>query len=234
MVPPYQVMPLVWSWSLSLTRIVQTQLLKALHLFVLALRPHLKCMKCRGFQDGLGSYSNHIGQILVLVKIRFHLPQTEEATRRNEWGSGVDPRQLLLVLAEWSVLFTDRPGQRRLSARHSRASFLLSLIPKLLRCVHFLWSLQRMPSNFFLISKLQTYLVSLSTFLKEYIFSFFGLYSRCGGSLLILIENSQGKEERKVPWLMWLNGLITSLWPNRLLVWFPVRAHTWDVGQVPG
>lgn len=101
MIPAYQVMPLVWSWNLSSTRIVRTQLFKALHLFVSALGPHSECMQYRGIREGLGSYSKHTGQqILVLVKIRFHLPQTEEAAWPSEPGSGLDSGQLLLRLAQ--------------------------------------------------------------------------------------------------------------------------------------
>ena len=37
-----------------------------------------------------------------------------------------------------------------------------------------------------------------------------------------------------LPWLMCLSGLNTSLRTKRLLVQFPVRAHAWVVGQVPG
>ena len=33
---------------------------------------------------------------------------------------------------------------------------------------------------------------------------------------------------------MWLNGLSASLHTKGLLVRFPVRAHAWVVGQVPG
>ena len=36
------------------------------------------------------------------------------------------------------------------------------------------------------------------------------------------------------PWLVWLSGLSASLWTKGLLVWFPVRVHAWDTGQVPG
>ena len=42
------------------------------------------------------------------------------------------------------------------------------------------------------------------------------------------------KDLREVePWLVWLSGLSTGLWTKGLLVWFPVRAHAWVVGQVP-
>ena len=37
-----------------------------------------------------------------------------------------------------------------------------------------------------------------------------------------------------MPWLVWLSGLSASLWTKMSLVWFPVRAHAWVVGQVPG
>ena len=36
------------------------------------------------------------------------------------------------------------------------------------------------------------------------------------------------------PWPVWLSGLIAGLWTKGSLVRFPVRAHTWVVGQVPG
>ena len=36
------------------------------------------------------------------------------------------------------------------------------------------------------------------------------------------------------PWLVWLSGLSTSLQTKGSLVRFPVRAHAWVVGQVPG
>ena len=35
-----------------------------------------------------------------------------------------------------------------------------------------------------------------------------------------------------LPWLVWLSGLSTRLRSKGSLVWFPVRAHTWVVGQV--
>ena len=34
------------------------------------------------------------------------------------------------------------------------------------------------------------------------------------------------------PWLVWLSGLSASLWTERSLVRFPVRAHAWVAGQV--
>ena len=37
-----------------------------------------------------------------------------------------------------------------------------------------------------------------------------------------------------LPWLIWLSGLSTVLWTKGSLVRFPVRAHAWVVGQVPG
>ena len=36
------------------------------------------------------------------------------------------------------------------------------------------------------------------------------------------------------PWLVWLNGLSASLRTKVSLVQFPVRAHAWVAGQVPG
>ena len=33
------------------------------------------------------------------------------------------------------------------------------------------------------------------------------------------------------PWLVWLSGLSAGLWTQWLLVWFPVRAHAWVLGQ---
>ena len=35
------------------------------------------------------------------------------------------------------------------------------------------------------------------------------------------------------PWLVWLSGLSTGLRTKGSLVWFPVRAHAWVVGQAP-
>ena len=35
-------------------------------------------------------------------------------------------------------------------------------------------------------------------------------------------------------WLVWLSGLSAILQTERLLVRFPVRAHAWVAGQVPG
>ena len=37
----------------------------------------------------------------------------------------------------------------------------------------------------------------------------------------------------KLPWLVWLSGLSTGLWTKWSLVQFPIRAHTWVVGQAP-
>ena len=36
------------------------------------------------------------------------------------------------------------------------------------------------------------------------------------------------------PWLVWLSGLSAGLQTKGLPVRFPVRAHAWVVGQVPG
>ena len=36
-----------------------------------------------------------------------------------------------------------------------------------------------------------------------------------------------------MPWLVWLSGLSTGLQTQRLLVLFPIRAHSWGVSQVP-
>ena len=36
-----------------------------------------------------------------------------------------------------------------------------------------------------------------------------------------------------LPWLVRLSGPSTSLWMERLPVWFPVRERAWVVGQVP-
>ena len=41
------------------------------------------------------------------------------------------------------------------------------------------------------------------------------------------------KRKKGKPWLVWLNGLSTSLGTERLLVQFLIRAHAWAVGQVP-
>ena len=38
----------------------------------------------------------------------------------------------------------------------------------------------------------------------------------------------------QVPWLLWLGALSASLRTKGSLVQFPVRAHGWVVGQVPG
>ena len=45
--------------------------------------------------------------------------------------------------------------------------------------------------------------------------------------------NKQDKRTQNVPWLLWLSGLSAGLWTKRSLVWSPVRAHAWVVGQVP-
>ena len=37
----------------------------------------------------------------------------------------------------------------------------------------------------------------------------------------------------KEPWLLWLNGLSSSLQTKGTQVDFPVRAHAWVVGQIP-
>ena len=37
----------------------------------------------------------------------------------------------------------------------------------------------------------------------------------------------------KKPWLVWLSGLSASLGTKESLVQFPVRTHSWVVGQVP-
>ena len=37
-----------------------------------------------------------------------------------------------------------------------------------------------------------------------------------------------------MPWLVWLSGLSANLQTKGLLVWFPVRAHAWVAGHVPG
>ena len=36
-----------------------------------------------------------------------------------------------------------------------------------------------------------------------------------------------------MPWLVWLNGLSTSLLTTGSLVWFPVRVPAWVAGQIP-
>ena len=41
------------------------------------------------------------------------------------------------------------------------------------------------------------------------------------------------KETWLQPWLVWLSGMSTSLWTKRSPIQFPVRAHSWVVGQVP-
>ena len=38
----------------------------------------------------------------------------------------------------------------------------------------------------------------------------------------------------KKTWLVWLSGLSAGPRTERSLVWFPVRAHAWVAGQVPG
>ena len=40
-------------------------------------------------------------------------------------------------------------------------------------------------------------------------------------------------QKRKQPWLVWLSGLSAGLQTKGLLVWFPVKAYAWVVGQVP-
>ena len=40
-------------------------------------------------------------------------------------------------------------------------------------------------------------------------------------------------KKETLPWLVWLNGLSSSLWTKGLPVWFPDRAHAWVAGQVP-
>ena len=39
---------------------------------------------------------------------------------------------------------------------------------------------------------------------------------------------------KNLPWLLWLSTLSASLWTKGFQVRFPVRAHAWVVGQVPG
>ena len=41
------------------------------------------------------------------------------------------------------------------------------------------------------------------------------------------------KQNRNMPWLVWLSGLSAGLRTKGSLVQFPVRAHAWVVGQVP-
>ena len=36
------------------------------------------------------------------------------------------------------------------------------------------------------------------------------------------------------PWLVWLSGLSAGLRTKGSVVWFPVRAHAWVAGRVPG
>ena len=47
------------------------------------------------------------------------------------------------------------------------------------------------------------------------------------------VVSHQKKHVMFLAWLLWLSGLSAGLWTKRLLVWFPVRAHAWVVGQVP-
>ena len=42
------------------------------------------------------------------------------------------------------------------------------------------------------------------------------------------------KRRSILPWLVWLSALSTGLRTKRSLVQFPVRAHAWVIGQVPG
>ena len=37
-----------------------------------------------------------------------------------------------------------------------------------------------------------------------------------------------------MPWLVWFSGLGAGLQTKGRLVWFPVGAHAWVAGQVPG
>ena len=39
-------------------------------------------------------------------------------------------------------------------------------------------------------------------------------------------------KRKLLPWLVWLSGLSVSLWIEKSLVQFPIRAHAWVVGQV--
>ena len=41
------------------------------------------------------------------------------------------------------------------------------------------------------------------------------------------------KQNKTLPWLVWLSGLNAGLSTKRSLVRFPVRAHAWVVGQAP-
>ena len=41
-------------------------------------------------------------------------------------------------------------------------------------------------------------------------------------------------EYKNKAWLVWLSRLSASLGTKGSPVWFPVRAHAWVVGQVPG
>lgn len=93
------------------------------------------------------------------MKIRFQLPQTEQATRSREGRSGFESPKLWLTPGKGNTLFTNSLEQRRLSARHGGASCVLSRssIPKLMRWIYFLWFIQRMPNNLLLISKLHAY-----------------------------------------------------------------------------
>ena len=42
------------------------------------------------------------------------------------------------------------------------------------------------------------------------------------------------KGGKNMPWLVWLSGLNVIPQTKRSLVRFPVRAHAWVAGQVPG
>ena len=46
-------------------------------------------------------------------------------------------------------------------------------------------------------------------------------------------REGMGKRNGEEPWLVWLSGLSSGLQTKKLLVQFPVRAHSWVAGQVP-
>ena len=60
-----------------------------------------------------------------------------------------------------------------------------------------------------------------------------GKYERLGGKAKGKNLRVWYKNITKEPWLVWLSGPSTGLQTKRLPVWFPVRAHTWVLGQVP-
>ena len=53
-------------------------------------------------------------------------------------------------------------------------------------------------------------------------------------SFKVVVPYCISKKSWKLPWLVWLSGLSAFLGTKGLLVPFPVKAHAWVSGQVPG